>query len=157
VLSTERVKNADSSPSPHRQTIEFLTATGKICSDIRQEFILLSDIFGLSALVDTLNHPKPAGATEATVLGPFFTEDSHDIPAGGSIASEGKGEYMFVTGRVTNLQGKPVAGCKIETWETDEDGLYDTQYEGRTEPDCRGRLTTDKEGYCPSSLNPSKL
>ncbi|KAK4705464.1 hypothetical protein P7C70_g735, partial [Phenoliferia sp. Uapishka_3] len=157
-------------------TIQFLTATGKICSDIRQEFILLSDILGLSALVDTMNHPVPAGseATEATVLGPFFTEDSHDIPAGESIASEGKGEYMYVQGYVKDLQGKGIEGCTVETWETDEDGeyilkelrsgprmtlsssgLYDTQYDGRSQPDCRGRLTTDKDGkYCYRAVLP---
>ncbi|KAL8283692.1 hypothetical protein RQP46_005487 [Phenoliferia psychrophenolica] len=139
------------------KAIQFLTATGQICTDIRQEFILLSDILGLSALVDTLNHPVPVGsnATEATVLGPFFTEDSHDIPNGESIASEGKGEYMFVQGRVLDLEGKGVAGCTIETWETDEDGLYDTQYEGRSAPDCRGRITTDKDGkYCYRAVLP---
>ncbi|KAI5475347.1 catechol dioxygenase [Pseudohyphozyma bogoriensis] len=127
--------------------IQFLTATGQICTDIRQEFILLSDILGLSALVDTMNHPVPEGATESTVLGPFFTEDAKDIPNGGSIASEGKGEYMFVKGRVTDLRGNGIAGCKIETWETDDEGLYDTQYEGRDGPDCRGRITTDADGY----------
>ncbi|KAM0753952.1 Intradiol ring-cleavage dioxygenase [Meredithblackwellia eburnea MCA 4105] len=126
--------------------IEFLTKTGQTCSDIRQEFILLSDIFGLSALVDTLNNPKPAGATEVTVLGPFETNDCKDIPMGQSIASEGKGEPMWVSGRVTDMQGKGVGGCVIETWETDEEGFYDTQYEGRVEPDCRGKITTAPDG-----------
>ncbi|GAA5859621.1 hypothetical protein JCM1840_006377 [Sporobolomyces johnsonii] len=127
--------------------IQFLTQTGQICSDIRQEFILLSDALGLSALVNTMNQPAREGATEGTVLGPFFTEDAADIPNGESIASEGKGDYMFCEGRVLNLDGKPIANCTIETWETDDDGLYDTQYEGRTEPDCRGRLQTDENGY----------
>lgn len=103
--------------------IQFLTQTGQACTDIRQEFILLSDVFGLSvpahfslrvqcshvlvsrsALVDAMNHPKPAGATEATVLGPFFTEDAKDVPQGESIASEGKGEYMYVRGQVKDLE-----------------------------------------------------
>ncbi|ORY90307.1 Intradiol ring-cleavage dioxygenase [Leucosporidium creatinivorum] len=127
--------------------IHFLTATGKICSDIRQEFILLSDIFGLSALVDSMNHPVVAPATEGTVLGPFFTEDAKELEAGQSIASEGKGEYMWCEGRILDIEGNPVANCKIETWETDDEGLYDTQYEGRTEADCRGRLTSDENGY----------
>ncbi|GAA6004384.1 hypothetical protein JCM10207_000696 [Rhodosporidiobolus poonsookiae] len=127
--------------------IQFLTATGKICSDIRQEFILLSDALGLSALVDAMNHPTAPPATEGTVLGPFFTEDAKDLTSGESIASEGKGEYMFCEGRVLDIQGNPVPNCTIETWETDDEGLYDTQYDGRTEPDCRGRLTTDANGY----------
>ncbi|KAK4055138.1 hypothetical protein OIV83_000418 [Microbotryomycetes sp. JL201] len=128
--------------------IQFLTATGQICTDIRQEFILLSDVLGLSALVDTLNHPKPnQGASEATVLGPFHTEDAHDFANGDSIASEGKGEYMYVKGRVTDMQGRPVANCMIETWETDDEGLYDTQYADRNGPDCRGKVYTDVDGY----------
>ncbi|BGP06685.1 hypothetical protein NBRC10512_004763 [Rhodotorula toruloides] len=127
--------------------IEFLTATGKICSDIRQEFILLSDILGLSCLVDSMNHPSMPPATEGTVLGPFFTQDAADLKAGESIASEGKGEYMWCEGRVLDTQGNPVPNCTIETWETDNEGLYDTQYEGRTVADCRGRLKSDANGY----------
>ena len=151
-----------------RTAIKFLTDVGQICSPTRQEFILLSDALGLSALVDSMNHPTKPPATEATVLGPFFTEDAADvsswpssgrlgfrdltnhweqIPRGGSIASEGKGEYMFCEGRVLDLAGKPIANCTIETWETDDDGLYDTQYADRDHPDCRGRLKTYENGY----------
>lgn len=129
-----------------RAAIQFLTKTGQICTDLRQEYILLSDIFGLSALVDSLNHPKPQNATEATVLGPFFVEDSADVPNGESIASEGKGEYLYVHGKVTDTSGKPVPNAIIETWETDQEGFYDTQYSDRTEADCRGRLRTDEQG-----------
>ncbi|MCO5598541.1 hypothetical protein L7F22_052638 [Adiantum nelumboides] len=127
--------------------IQFLTSTGKICSDIRQEFILLSDILGVSALVDSMNHPVTASATEGTVLGPFFTEDAKEIKAGDSIASEGKGEYMWCEGRIIDIDGNPIPNCKIETWETDDEGKYDTQYEGRSEADCRGRLISDEQGY----------
>lgn len=114
-----------SAESGDRMALEFLTKTGQTCTDLRQEFILLSDIFGWSALVDSMNHPTPkeSKATEATVLGPFFVEDSKDvgttsdrimsvpefpaclqIPVGGAIASEGKGEYMYVSGRVLDLE-----------------------------------------------------
>jgi len=126
--------------------INFLTETGKMCSDIRQEFILLSDTLGVTTLIDSVNNAKPEGATESTVLGPFFAEDRHDVELGGSIASEGKGDYMFVEGKVTDIEGKPVANAIIDTWETDGHGQYDTQYEDRVEPDCRGRLTTAKDG-----------
>ena len=121
------------------ETIKFLTATGQKCTPIRQEFILLSDILGVSALVDAINNPNIKGATESSVLGPFFTEDApdgmcfnsivsfvaaHDITVeqGGSIASEGKGQYMYVEGRVLSTDGKPITGAIIETWETDEFG-----------------------------------
>lgn len=127
-------------------TIQFLTDTGKMCTDIRQEYILLSDILGVSSLIDTMNNAKPSGATEATVLGPFFTEDAHDVSESGSIASEGKGDYMYVEGRVLDTEGKPIAGAIINTWETDGFGLYDTQYENREGPECRGRLFSAEDG-----------
>lgn len=126
--------------------IQFLTETGKMCSDIRQEFILLSDTLGLSSLIASLNNTKPPGATEATVLGPFFTEDAHDVQMGGSIASEGKGEYMIVEGKILTTEGRPIAGAILDTWETDGHGLYDTQYTSRTEPECRGRLRSIEDG-----------
>ncbi|KAG6866315.1 hypothetical protein C0991_005782 [Blastosporella zonata] len=126
--------------------IQFLTRTGQMSTDLRQEFILLSDSLGVSTLVDTINNAKPPTATEATVLGPFFTEDAHDVPNGDSIASEGKGDYMFVEGRVLDTKGNPIAGAIIDTWETDSNGLYDTQYAGRGKPDCRGRLTSAEDG-----------
>ncbi|KAG5636903.1 hypothetical protein H0H81_006438 [Sphagnurus paluster] len=110
------------------------------------EFILLSDILGVSTLVDMINNAKPPGATEATVLGPFFTDDAHELSNGESIASEGKGDYMFVEGRVLDIQGNPISGAVIDTWETDGDGLYDNQYPDRDKPDCRGRLISAKDG-----------
>ncbi|KAE9411569.1 intradiol ring-cleavage dioxygenase [Gymnopus androsaceus JB14] len=126
--------------------LEFLTKTGQISSDIRHEFILLSDVLGVSTLVDSLNHAKPPGATEACVLGPFFTEDAHHLQNGDSIATEGKGEYMYVHGKVLDTKGNPIPGATIDTWETDGQGLYDTQYAERTEPDCRGRLFSAEDG-----------
>ncbi|KAF5359981.1 hypothetical protein D9758_007591 [Tetrapyrgos nigripes] len=127
-------------------TIQFLTQTGKMCSDIRQEFILLSDTLGVSSLVDSINHAKPPSATEATVLGPFFTEDAHEFANGDSIASEGKGDYLYVHGRILDTKGNSVPHAVIDTWETDGFGLYDTQYAERTKPECRGRLKSDAEG-----------
>lgn len=126
--------------------INFLTETGKMCSDIRQEFILLSDTLGVSTLIDSMQNAKPPGATESTVLGPFFTEDAHDVQNGDTIASEGKGDYMYVQGCVTDIHGRPIPNAVIETWETDQYGLYDTQYDERPEPDCRGRLRTAEDG-----------
>jgi len=126
--------------------IEFLTRTGQTCTPLRQEVILLSDVLGVSALVDSLNNPVVGGATENSVLGPFYTEDAEDVEHGGSIASEGKGEYMYVEGRVLSTEGDPIADAVIDTWEADHNGFYDTQYADRTHPDCRGRLHTAKDG-----------
>jgi len=127
-------------------TIQFLTATGKTCTDLRQEFILLSDVLGVSAVVDALNHPPVGASTESSVLGPFFTEDAPDVALGESIASEGKGEYLWVTGRVLTTSGKAIPNAIIETWETDDTGHYDTQYDERAAPDCRGRLRSAPDG-----------
>jgi protocatechuate 3,4-dioxygenase beta subunit len=128
--------------------LQFLTSTGQICTSTRQEFILLSDVLGLSVLVDALNHPKPKGATENTVLGPFFTEDAADVALGESIVSElGEEEkWCLVKGKVTDEEGRPIEGAVIEVWETDETGHYDTQYADREHPDYRGRLRSDKNG-----------
>jgi len=140
------VKETNLSTEEWMTTIQFLTRVGHTCTDLRQEFILLSDVLGISALVDALNNPPMGGATESSVLGPFFTEDASEISNGESIASEGKGDYLWVEGRVLNTKGEPVAGATIETWETDENGLYDTQYKDREGPDCRGRLKSAKDG-----------
>ncbi|KAF9071669.1 intradiol ring-cleavage dioxygenase [Rhodocollybia butyracea] len=126
--------------------LEFLKETGQKCSDIRHEFILLSDVLGISSLVDDLNHAKPPGATEACVLGPFFTDDALEFENGESIASEGKGDYMYVHGKVLDTSGNPIPGAIIDTWETDGHGLYDTQYADRGGPDCRGRLYSAEDG-----------
>jgi protocatechuate 3,4-dioxygenase beta subunit len=128
------------------KTIQFLTVCGQMCSDVRQEFILLSDILGVSVLVDAVNNPKPSNATESTVLGPFFTDDAEDVANGDSIASPGKGEMCLVLATVKDIKGKPIEGARIDVWETDGNGLYDNQYDERDRPDMRGRLTTDKNG-----------
>lgn len=126
--------------------IQFLTETGKMCTPVRQEFILLSDTLGVSTLVDSLNNAKPVGATENTVLGPFLTEDAQDVSHGGAIASEGKGNYMYVEGRVLSTKGEPIANAIIDTWETDGFGQYDIQYDDRQQPECRGRLRSREDG-----------
>lgn len=128
------------------KTIEFLTKCGQISTNIRQEFILLSDILGVSVVVDAVNHPKPPDATESTVLGPFYTDDAEDKANGDSIASPGKGETCLLLATVKDIKGNPIEGAKINVWETDGNGLYDNQYEKREGPDMRGCLTSDKNG-----------
>ncbi|CAF3872353.1 unnamed protein product [Rotaria sp. Silwood1] len=126
--------------------IKFLTECGHMCTDVRQEFILLSDVLGVSVLVDAINNPKPANATESTVLGPFYTEDAEDVVNGDSIASPGKGEICLVLATVKDTKGNPIKGAKIDVWETDSNGLYDNQYDERNRPDMRGRLTSNENG-----------
>jgi len=107
--------------------IEFLTATGQKCSDTRQEFILLSDTLGVSMLTIALNHAKPAGATQATVFGPFHTADAPRAGQGADIARGAPGQPLFVQATVQGPDGEPVAGADVDVWQADADGLYDVQ------------------------------
>ncbi|MEW1648729.1 intradiol ring-cleavage dioxygenase [Streptomyces sp. NPDC091219] len=125
--------------------IEFLTAAGHMTDDKRQEFVLLSDVLGLSMQTIGINNEAYGDATEATVFGPFFVENSPEIPLGGSISGVASGEPCWVEGTVSDTQGQPVAGARIEVWETDAEGLYDVQHDdGRTA--ARGHLFSDAEG-----------
>jgi hydroxyquinol 1,2-dioxygenase len=125
--------------------IEFLTAAGHMTDGKRQEFILLSDVLGLSMQTIGINNEAYGDATEATVFGPFFVENSPEIPLGGSISGVASGEPCWVEGTVSDSEGQPVAGARIEVWEADEEGLYDVQHDdGRTA--ARGHLFSDAEG-----------
>lgn len=126
--------------------IQFLTDTGKMCSDIRQEFVLLSDVMGLSVLVDSISHPKPPNATIGTLLGPFHTHDAAEMHQGDSICSDGRGEPLLIEGLLTEPDGTPVADAAIDLWHCDANGLYDTQYPNRDHPDMRGIIKTNNDG-----------
>jgi len=127
--------------------INFLTEVGQTCSEVRQEFILLSDVLGLSLLIDSIDHPKPKASTEGTVLGPFHTHDAHEEPNGSLIHHDPEGEPCLVLCTVKDTKGNPIEGCKIDIWETDSSGKYDVQYADREEPDGRAVLMSDNEGY----------
>ncbi len=125
--------------------IGFLTDAGHITDDRRQEFILLSDVLGLSMQTITINHAAEGGVTESTVLGPFFVAGSPEIEQGGDIALGAPGEPCWVEGSVRDVDGKPVPGALLEVWEADDDGLYDVQY-ADTRTAARGHLTADGDG-----------
>jgi protocatechuate 3,4-dioxygenase beta subunit len=125
--------------------IGFLTDTGKICSDTRQEFVLLSDVFGLSILVDSIDHPKPPNSTEGTVLGPFHA-DAPEISHGDVISSDPNGEPMLVLCTLKDTSGRPIEGAKIDIWESDTTGHYDVQYSDRGVPDGRCVVQSDGDG-----------
>ena len=126
--------------------IDFLTRTGQLSDDTRQEFILLSDVLGASMAVIDLNHPAGAAATESTVLGPFFVEGAPDFPLGADISGGAPGTPCFVAGTVRGTDGEPVAGAVLEIWQSDEDGRYDVQYPELDAPRGRGRLRADDAG-----------
>ncbi len=125
--------------------IEFLTNAGHITDDKRQEFILLSDVLGASMQTIAVNNETVGNATEATVFGPFFVNDSPEIPLGGDIAGGAAGQPCWVEGTVTDTKGIPVPNARIEVWEADDDGFYDVQYtDGRVAG--RAHLYTDQDG-----------
>lgn len=107
--------------------IEFLTATGRICSVERQEFILLSDTLGLSMLVDAINNRRPPRATENTVLGPFHVAGAPLRKMGDCISLDGKGERCRYEGRVLDLAGNAIGGAEIDVWSDNAEGFYDVQ------------------------------
>jgi hydroxyquinol 1,2-dioxygenase len=129
-----------------RTAIDFLTATGQKCDDKRQEFILLSDTLGASMLVDAVNHRNHHGATESTVLGPFYVEGAPPLPQGADIAAGEPGEPTFVSGLVTDVGGKPIANALLDVWQTDAEGFYDVQRPDKGEMRLRGKFLTDAEG-----------
>lgn len=127
--------------------IDFLTKVGKICSDERQEFILLSDTLGLSMLVDAINNRRPSGATENTVLGPFHVANAPVRQMGDVITLDGKGETCLFEGMVTDLDGNPVAGATIDVWSDNADGFYDVQQPGiQPKWNNRGIFVTGEDG-----------
>lgn len=125
--------------------IEFLRAVGDVTDDKRQEFILLSDVFGVSMQTVTVANHAVGAATEATVFGPFFVDDSPQIEHGGDLSAGASGQPCWIEGTVTDTVGAPVPGARIEVWEADDDGFYDVQYDdGRLA--ARGHLFADEDG-----------
>jgi hydroxyquinol 1,2-dioxygenase len=127
--------------------IKFLTAVGKKCDDKRQEFILLSDILGLSMMVVAINHKTAPGATEATVLGPFFTHGAPEFEYGADLTRNAtvKGEPTWVSGRVLSIDGKPIANATLDIWQAKADGIYDIQ-DPDAEFELRGRVKANAKG-----------
>jgi hydroxyquinol 1,2-dioxygenase len=124
--------------------VEFLTATGQKCDDRRQEFVLLSDVLGVSSLVDIVNAAD--GATESTVLGPFYVPGAPAREMGDQIGRPEDGSPTFVHGRVTDLDGRPLAGARLDVWQTAANGRYDTQDPSQPEFNLRGVFVTGPDG-----------
>lgn len=141
------IKEIEPTESEWAAAIEFLTQTGQMCSDTRQEFILLSDTLGASMLVDAINHRFDGESTQTTVLGPFYVEEACDFPLGATISGVAGGEPLLVEGSVKDIRGNPIPGALIETWHADDRGFYDVQREtGKSELDMRARFHADKDG-----------
>jgi hydroxyquinol 1,2-dioxygenase len=126
--------------------IQFLTATGEITDDKRQEFVLLSDTLGLSMLVIAQNNRKPPGATEATVFGPYRVANPPECESGADIANGAVGQPCYVAVQIRGLRGEPVPHAAVEIWQADADGLYDVQYAGNTDMRARATMRADAQG-----------
>lgn len=137
--------------------IQFLTQTGQICDDTRQEYILLSDTLGVSMLVDAINNRKPSGATESTVLGPFHVDGVPERQLGGDISLDHHGDVCFVSGVVTGPDGKPVPNARLDVWQSNGEGFYDVQQPGvQPSMNLRGIFHADDQGrYWFRSVKPS--
>lgn len=129
------------------EAIQLLTETGKICTDERQEFILMSDTFGISMLVEMINHDGAAGTTEPTVFGPFHVEGSAPREFGASLVDdELEGDPLVISGTVRSLDGSPLPGAKLDVWQTAPNGLYGIQDADQSEMNLRGIFTADEDG-----------
>lgn len=136
--------------------LQFLTRTGHMCDDKRQEFILLSDTLGVTTLKDIINNRKPPGVTEYTIFGPFYVEGAPEMPALANIAGDTPGEPVLVSGRVTNPAGQLLAGALLDIWQASADGFYDVQLPDQTELNLRGKFRTDAAGrYAFWTIKPS--
>src|SRR5687767_5918 len=141
------VKEVELTEEEWGDAVDFLTRTGQKCDDVRQEFVLLSDVLGVSMLVETINHRTGGTSTESTVLGPFHMVDSPPRDLGENIALDGKGEPCLVTGRVTGPDGEPLAGALVDVWQANADGFYDVQQpDVQPERNLRGLFTADHDG-----------
>ncbi|WP_188715952.1 dioxygenase family protein [Paracoccus acridae] len=133
--------------SEFRQALGFLTEVGHRTDHKRQEWVLLADVLGVSALVEEMNAHRPQGATPNTVAGPFYRADAPELALGADLSLDGKGERLRVSGQVTDLEGRGLPGALVEVWQANAAGLYENQ-----QPDCqpelnlRGKLRTDRKG-----------
>ncbi len=141
------VRETEPTIAEWERAIEFLTAIGHKCDDERQEFILLSDVFGVSMLVETINNRKTAGATESTVLGPFHMVTSPRRELGESIDLVRTGPPCVVKGRVLSADGTALPGAEIDVWQANDQGFYDVQQPGvQPQANGRGLFTADENG-----------
>lgn len=141
------VREARPTAAQWRAALEFLTEVGHASDERRQEWVLLSDLLGLTQLIEEINVPRPNGATPNTARGPFYREDAPRLPLGADICLDGKGEPLAVRGRIRDLDGAPVAGATVETWQANGQGWYENQQPDlQPEFNLRGVFRADEKG-----------
>jgi hydroxyquinol 1,2-dioxygenase len=141
------VREVRPTPAEWKKIVAFLTEVGHTSDDKRQEWVLLSDLLGVTALVEELNSRRPQGATPNTARGPFYRADAPRLPNGASISLDGVGERLNVRGKVLDLDGRPVSGATVETWQANDKGFYENQQPDlQPEFNLRGVFTSGSEG-----------
>jgi hydroxyquinol 1,2-dioxygenase len=141
-------------PTEWKAAVDFLYAAGKISDERRNEFILLSDVLGLSSLVDLLN--TPPGATESSELGPFHSIGSPELPVGADLIKGNPGDRVLVRGRVLDTAGRPIPGAMLDFWQAATSGLYPAQDSSQHPENLRFRMKTDGEGrYAFTTVKPA--
>lgn len=151
------VDEVELTQSEWEMAIDFLTRTGQLCHDQRQEYILLSDVLGVSMLVDEINHSKNTEQTPSTVFGPFFIANMPVRHYAESIVEENADAEMplLVKGKILNQQGEAIVGAKIEVWQTAENGMYSGQDPIQTLTNLRGAFFSQEQGeYAFKSILP---
>lgn len=134
-------------PAELRAVLTFLTEVGHHADARRQEWVLLADVLGLTALVEDVNTPRPPGATPNTTAGPFYRADAPDLPLGANLSRDGKGEALAVRGRILSLDGSALPGATVEIWHANAEGKYENQEpDWQPEHNLRGRFRTDAQG-----------
>jgi protocatechuate 3,4-dioxygenase beta subunit len=140
-------REVDLSPAEWLHGIQFLTAVGQACTPLRQEFILLADVLGLSAVVNALHDKKARElGSQSSLLGPFYREGAPELPLGACIVEKPTVEVITIYGQVTDNAGKPVPDALIQVWQTSERGLYDLQERNGESMDLRANFHTDAQG-----------
>ncbi|UPA24353.1 dioxygenase [Shinella oryzae] len=141
------IRETRPSQADWRRAMEFLTDVGHASDGRRQEWVLLSDLLGVTALVEEINTNRPKGATPNTVRGPFYRADAPRLPLDANISLDGVGPALSVSGHVRDLDGKPISGATIETWQANSEGFYENQQpDQQPEFNLRGIFTTDGQG-----------
>ncbi len=148
------VRETDLTHDEWRKGLELLYSAGEISTPERNEFVLFSDVLGLSSLVDMVNSPEDG--TPSSVLGPFHVLGAPDVPVGGDLKGENEGPAVVVGGRVLTTGGDPIEGAQLEIWQTADNGLYSGQDEKQPEYNLRARMTTGADGrYLFSTVRPA--
>jgi hydroxyquinol 1,2-dioxygenase len=148
------VKETGLTHAEWRKGIELLTKAGQITDEERNEFVLFSDVLGVSSLVDMVN--SPADATSSSVLGPFHVLGAPELPVGGDLLRDNDGMPLIIDGRVKDRQGRAIAGANIEIWQTADNGLYSNQDPAQAAYNLRASMTVGDDGrYGLSTVRPA--